>query len=195
MRHSGHTLDMVARSLKWSAVGGCVVAATLLAGCSLMTDGEPLSDGVSTYVEPTSPKPPPPPSTPPAPPPSQVPTATAAPPPRAEQLPTNEQGYVYIETKSGQTRCQLNSQTVGCESDFQNSPVVDGAPANGVSITSDGSVQWILGNLGNIPTVPIDYRTYQAAGWTIAADSAGTRFTNDGTGHGMFIAVEGVETF
>lgn len=195
MRHSGHTVGVVATSLKWTLVGACVLTAAALAGCSSMTDGEAISDGVSTYVEPTAPKPPPPTSTTPPPAPSPVPTATAAPPPRAEQLPPNAQGYVYVETKSGKTRCQLNSQTVGCESDFKNSPEVDGAPANGVSVGSDGSVQWILGNLGNIPTVPLDYRTYQAAGWTIAADESGTRFTNDGTGHGMFIAVEGVETF
>ncbi|CAN5612556.1 hypothetical protein BH10ACT9_BH10ACT9_38780 [soil metagenome] len=186
---------MVATSSKWILASACVLTGAALAGCSAWTDGEPVSDGVSTYVEPTSPKPPPPTSTTPPPAPSPLPTATAAPPPRAEQLPPNEQGYVYVETKSGKTRCQLNQQTVGCESEFENSPVVDGAPANGVSVTSDGSVQWVLGNLGNIPTVPLDYRTYAAAGWTIAADSEGTRFTNDGTGHGMFIAVEGVETF
>lgn len=187
---------MVVNSVKWWWAGACVVAATALAGCSALTDGEPISDGVSTYVEPTGATPPPTKTTTETTtlPPSPVPTATAA-PPRAEQLPANEQGYVYIETKTGKTRCQLNSQTVGCESAFENSPVVDGAPANGVRITSDGSVEWILGNLGNIPTVTIDYRTYQAAGWTIAADSAGTRFTNDSTGHGMFVAVEGVDTF
>jgi hypothetical protein len=189
---------MVANSVKWTLTGACVVFAAALAGCSSMTDGEPLSDGVSTYVEPTIPKTPrpsPPPPTTAAPAPSPPPSATAAPPPQAEQLPTNEQGYVYIETKSGKTRCQLNSQTVGCESQFENSPVVDGAPANGVRLAPDGSVEWILGNLGNIPVVTIDYRTYQAAGWTIAADSEGTRFTNDGTGHGMLVAVEGVDTF
>ena len=32
-------------------------------------------------------------------------------------------------------------------------------------------------------------------GWTIEASEDGTRFTNDGTGHGMFISVEGVEAF
>ncbi|AQA03708.1 hypothetical protein BVC93_16200 [Mycobacterium sp. MS1601] len=185
---------MVAIPKKWALVSACALAASVLAGCSSTTDGEPTSDGAGTYVEPTS-QTPRPSTTTPTTTAAPLPTATAAPPPQVEQLPTNEQGYVYIETKSGQTRCQLNAQTVGCESAFENSPVVDGAPANGVSISSDGSVQWVLGNLGNIPTVTIDYRTYQAAGWTIAADSDGTRFTNDSTGHGMFVAVQGVETF
>ena len=182
--------------------GVAIAAAAVLVSCSNTTDGTAACPGCGANAEPDFPTPRPSVSTPapPAPPPPRAdpgpqPTATAAPGPRAEQLPPNEQGYVYVETKSGKTRCQLNPQTVGCESDFENSPVIDGAHANGVSVTSDGSVQWILGNLGNIPTVPLDYRTYQAAGWTIAADENGTRFTNDGTGHGMFIAVEGVQTF
>jgi hypothetical protein len=32
-------------------------------------------------------------------------------------------------------------------------------------------------------------------GWTIEADEAGTRFTNDRTGHGMVVAVDGVRAF
>jgi hypothetical protein len=43
--------------------------------------------------------------------------------------------------------------------------------------------------------VTLDYQTYEAQGWTIAAEEAGTRFTNDSTGHGMFVRVEGVESF
>ena len=41
----------------------------------------------------------------------------------------------------------------------------------------------------------LDYQTYEAAGWTIAADPSGTRFTNDATGHGMFVATGGVDAF
>ncbi|GAA1673670.1 hypothetical protein MMUR_14530 [Mycolicibacterium murale] len=186
---------MVTIRTTWTLLGAAALTVAALAGCSSTTDGDAVSDGSTSYVEPTSPTTPRPSTTTPTTTAVPLPTATAAPPPQAEQLPANEQGYVYIETRSGQTRCQLNAQTVGCESAFENSPVVDGAPANGVSVTSDGAVQWVLGNLGNIPTVIIDYRTYQAVGWTIAAGSDGTRFTNDGTGHGMFVAVQGVETF
>jgi hypothetical protein len=56
-------------------------------------------------------------------------------------------------------------------------------------------VQWIVGNLGDIPVETIDYRTYSAEGWTIVAAEDGTRFTNDGTRHGMFISVSGVQVF
>ena len=194
------------RSARTRAVlAGVVMAATAaLVSCSNTTDGAAsCDDGCRANAEPAFPTPRPSVSTPAppiaappvSPPPAPGPAPTAAPPPGAEVLPSNGEGYVYVTTKSGKTRCQLNRQTVGCESEFQNSPVVDGAPANGVRVTSDGSVEWILGNLGNIPVVTLDYRTYQAAGWTITADSEGTRFTNDGTGHGMFVAIEGVETF
>ena len=102
---------------------------------------------------------------------------------------------MFIETKSGKTRCQISRAEVGCESEFANAPEQNGMPANGVNITAEGSMRWVVGNLGNIPAVTLDYQTYRALGWTIAADSDGTRFTNDGTGHGMFINTSGVEVF
>ncbi len=48
---------------------------------------------------------------------------------------------------------------------------------------------------GAIPTVTIDYKTYDAQGWTIIATSEGTRFTNGHTGHGMFVSIDKVNTF
>lgn len=192
---------MARRSLS-TLVGGALAAVALLAGCSHLTDGKPTCPGCGTLAEPSFPTARPPASQPPvaappsaAPTPGPVPTATAAPVPGASPLPTNEQGYAYVETKSGLTRCQLSDEEVGCESQFANSPMLDGEHANGVSVTSTGDMRWILGNLGDIPVVTLDYRTYHAAGWTIVADSDGTRFTNDGTGHGMFVSTERVETF
>jgi hypothetical protein len=82
---------------------------------------------------------------------------------------------------------------VGCESACTNPPVVDGLPASGVRLSAGGQVQWTDGNLGDIPVETIDYRTYSAEGWTIVAAEDGTRFTNDGTRHGMFISVSRVE--
>ncbi len=84
---------------------------------------------------------------------------------------------------------------MGCEAPFTNSPLKDGEHANGIHITSAGNVQWVLGNLGAIPTVTIDYKTYDAQGWTIVATKEGTRFSNNGTGHGMFVSVDKVDTF
>jgi len=184
--------------IKWAAAGAIAVAAAGLVGCSSVTGGQPVCPGCGTVAEPSFPTPAPSRSSTPPSPTSALPgpPGTAAPGPGAAQvLPTNERGYAYIETKSGKTRCQLNSEAVGCESQFENSPEVDGERANGVQVTASGAVKWVVGNLGNIPTVPIDYATYSAAGWTIVADESGTRFTNDGTGHGMFVSTEGVQSF
>ncbi|BBX19049.1 hypothetical protein MDUV_39090 [Mycolicibacterium duvalii] len=106
-----------------------------------------------------------------------------------------QNGYVFIETKSGKTRCQLNEQEVGCESTFADAPEIEGLPANGVRYTANGQLAWVLGNIGDIPAVTLDYRTYSAVGWTIDARADGTTFTNDRTGRGIMISVEGVETF
>lgn len=169
-----------------------VLTAVGVAGCSRTTEGSPVGTG-PTGEEPTFPTPRPTRTTPPTttPPPD---TGTATPSPRGEVL-RPQNGYVFIETKSGQTRCQLSADEVGCEAPFHDPPEVDGVPANGVNITADGAVRWVVGNLGAIPAVTLDYRTYSALGWTIEATRDGTRFTNDRTGHGMFVAVEGVETF
>jgi hypothetical protein len=114
--------------------------------------------------------------------------------PGAEVLPP-ENGYVFIETKSGKTRCQLSTAEVGCEAQFTNSPVLDGSHANGVRLTANGELSWLVGNLGDIPVVTLNYRTYKAVGWTIDAGEDGTRFTNDGTGHGMTVSIGGVQAF
>jgi hypothetical protein len=148
------------------AVGGIVTA------CNSSTPGTPV----------TSPRSPTEPSSP---------TVAA---PGAEVLPP-ENGYVFIETKSGKTRCQLNEEEVGCEAQFTNSPVLDGSHANGVRLTANGEITWLVGNLGDIPVVTLDYRTYSAVGWTINAGEDGTRFTNDRTGHGMTVSVDGVQAF
>jgi hypothetical protein len=102
---------------------------------------------------------------------------------------------VFIETKSGQTRCQVSEDEVGCEAQFANAPTVDGSPANGVRLTANGDEKWILGNLGDIPVVTLDYRVYTALGWTIDAEEGGTKFVNDATGRGMFVSIEHVDVF
>jgi hypothetical protein len=191
------------RALRGLAGGSPLLAAVLtggmlLAGCSSMIDGKPVATPGTGPTEPTFPSrsqttttPPPTTST------SAPPTTPASPtaPAGAIPLKPDQNGYVFIETKSGVTRCQISKDSVGCEAPFTNSPLQDGEHANGVSVTAGGSVQWVLGNLGAIPTVPIDYKTYDAQGWTIIATSDGTRFTNNRTGHGMFVSVDKVNTF
>ena len=197
----------LSQKARWGLAGGSLLLAALLAspvlisGCSSIIEGRPVATPGTGPTEPSFPTPrsspaPSPPSTTTSPIPAP-PTTPASPttPAGAIPLPPDQNGYVFIETKSGVTRCQINKDSVGCEAPFTNSPLQDGEHANGVSITAGGSVQWVLGNLGAIPTVTIDYKTYGAQGWTINATAAGTRFSNDHTGHGMFVSIDKVNTF
>lgn len=186
---------MRALKVKLGLSGGVllVAGAALVSACSTAVDGNPVAAPGAGPTEPAFPT-----ARPiPAPQPTQPNPAPSVPrtPAGAIPLPPTDGGYVFIETKSGKTRCQIASGSVGCEAPFTNSPMTEGEHANGVNINADGAVQWVLGNLGAIPTVTIDYRTYEAQGWTIAADVDGTRFTNDRTGHGMFVSIDKVDTF
>jgi hypothetical protein len=165
-----------------------LAAVASAAGCSSTVDGAATCPGCGTGTEPDFPT-----TRPSAP--SPMPTPVPVPPSGSEALVPNEAGYVYIETKSGKTRCQISADTVGCESDFTDPPTVDGEQATGVEVSASGSNRWVVGNLGAMPTTTIDYASYDAVGWTIDADSNGTRFTNADTGHGMFISTEAVEFF
>ena len=122
-----------------------VVAGAAAAGCSNTINGAATCPGCGSGVEPSFPT-----SRPSVTTTTPTPTATVVPSPGGDTLPSSG-GYVYIETKSGQTRCQISADSVGCESNFTNSPVVDGQPANGVEVTADGSLRWITGNLGRHP--------------------------------------------
>jgi hypothetical protein len=167
----------------------CILATSgLIAGCQTDISGTPVRSPDS-HSEPSFPTSRP--TRPTAAPPTSAPTAI---PPGGEVL-QPENGYVFIETKSGLTRCQINEDEVGCEAQFTDSPVIDGMHANGVRLTAGGEVSWLVGNLGDIPAVTLDYRTYSAVGWAIDAREDGTRFTNRRTGHGMVVAVEGVQAF
>ncbi|GFG52908.1 hypothetical protein MAGR_43490 [Mycolicibacterium agri] len=174
----------------------CVLAASaLLVGCQSSIEGRPTASPQEP-TEPSFPTSRPTPGRPTAAPPStSKPPSGSVSPPGAEVLPPAESGYVFIETKSGLTRCQISAQSVGCEAPFTNTPMQDGIRANGVEVTADGEMSFIVGNLGDIPAVTLDYRTYEAVGWTIDATEAGTRFTNQRTGHGMFVSIEKVESF
>ncbi|OBK50925.1 hypothetical protein [Mycobacterium kubicae] len=183
-------------------VAALLAATALVAGCSTTITGRPVAAPGAGPTEPSFPTPRPgtiPPTTPTTPPstpaPSSAPPTTPTAPAGAIPLKPDESGWVFIETKSGLTRCQINKDSVGCEAPFTHSPMQDGEHANGVHITSAGNVQWILGNLGAIPTVTIDYKTYDAQGWIIVATKDGTRFQNNATGHGMFVSVDKVSTF
>src|ERR1700748_2659072 len=125
-------------------LAGLLLSAALVSGCSSLIHGKAVSSSGAGPTEPSFPKakpsiPPPAPSRP-APP-------SANPPAGAVPFAPDHNGYVFIETKSGQTRCQIAADSVGCEAQFTDSPMQDGERANGVHITASGDVQWVLGNL------------------------------------------------
>jgi len=161
-----------------------LAAAAMAAGCGTTVDGVAVCPGCGNGTEPEFPNTRP-----------TMPTPVPGPSSGDGTLSPNSAGYVYIETKSGKTRCQISADTVGCESDFTDPPTVDGEQATGVEVSATGSNRWVVGNLGAMPTTTIDYASYEAVGWTIEADGSGTRFTNNDTGHGMFISTESVEFF
>jgi hypothetical protein len=176
-------------------IAACALAAgALVVGCQYTVEGTPKAS-TGSPTEPNFPTPRPSRSSTPPPTSSTRPSATPTVAPVPGDVLAPQNGYVFIETKSGKTRCQINTTEVDCESAFTNAPEVNGFPANGIRLTADGNIEWISGNLGDIPVETLDYRTYSAQGWTIVAGEDGTRFTNDGTGHGMFLSTSGVDVF
>jgi len=111
--------------------------------------------------------------------------------------------YQYVSTVSGAVRCVLSSDHVSCERSgggFPGAPASEsgGGTMNIARVESDGSFGWGLANMGsgqdNMVTLQYD-QPYQFKGWSVAPTSDGTRFTNDATGHGMFVNIDVVDPF
>jgi hypothetical protein len=124
--------------------------------------------------------------------PGVVPMATAA----ADQS---------VRTESGQVRCGVTANDQG----HGGGPLVDcqmragyfpKAPPdmNIVAAGATGALNWYDGNIAWSPEavaqdIVLNYgQTYDINGWTILSTFNGTRFTNDGTGHGMFVSIQNV---
>jgi hypothetical protein len=135
-------------------------------------------------------------------PPSVTNTQAPAPPPKLSQppapvaLPTRG-GSVHVKTRSGKTICQVTAGDVECNVEFtRQTPILNGLPASGVSVTARGSWQWLVGDPGDPDYETLGYGTvYRALGWTITPTSEGTTFMNDATGHGMTVSVDDFSTF
>ncbi|NMD55625.1 MULTISPECIES: hypothetical protein [Tsukamurella] len=181
-----------------AVVVGC---STLLAGCSATVSGNGagvtvIKGGVGPGIATPAPVPtggtttPAGPSTTPSAPPSSA-AATAI------VLPDNGNGFTFIQTRSGRTRCQVSETSAGCQLVFdQPRPRTEsGDEANGVNVTSGGDLSYVLGNLGAIDPETLDYKTYTARGWFIVANEYGTAFTHRTTGHGMVVSSRGAEAF
>jgi hypothetical protein len=134
-----------------------------------------------------------------------VPCATAGPLPG-----------VYVRTESGRMHCLVASNQVICEphcpmgpndtacqpggqwDGFPQAPLDNmGNHMNGAIVNAAGAFHWSEGDLGagNPDSILYYGQTYHMQGWTVQAGGDGTRFTNDSTGHGMFVSIENVYSF
>ena len=109
----------------------------------------------------------------------------------------------FVTTESGKVRCIIEPDNVGCQGGFGNAPIEFGYPDNNVWVYADAAeLRW---NQSNMPStgyadsrndLVLTYgQVFHLKGWTVEPDSTGTRFTNDGSGHGMFVSTEEVRAF
>jgi hypothetical protein len=126
---------------------------------------------------------------------------TAAQPAMADNMVDLPGDLVLITTPSGKTVCDVKWELVGCGVSFDvPTPVPEdsyGSTANGAVVYRDGEFRWVSADYGGGRTfMPVSYGvTYRAAGWTFTTTDDGTTFTNDATGHGMFVSTKGVKNF
>jgi hypothetical protein len=120
-----------------------------------------------------------------------------------------------VRTESGRVRCEIYANDTGhgggplvvCQqanaAPFPQAPYSSeyGSQLNLAVVRANGSFWWDIGNLAGsdealASDIVLTYgRTYHFGGWTISPTFEGTRFTNDGTGHGMFVSVDNVYAF
>jgi hypothetical protein len=86
---------------------------------------------------------------------------------------------------------------VACQTTADNWPGrPNGQHFHTASVSADGDFHWVNAHLGALEgRVTLDYQTYSASGWTIAATSDGTTFTNVRTGHSMSVSDQDVQPF
>lgn len=131
--------------------------------------------------------------------------SVAPPPPIAESPPPGVGVTRYVRTQSGQVRCVVSTTSVACErtsaDGFPQAPASasGGGRWNLAGVDDKGAFTWNEGNIGGIDPnddLVLKYAvTRQLSGWSIDPRSEGTRFTNDATGHGMFVSIENVYAF
>jgi hypothetical protein len=120
-----------------------------------------------------------------------------------------------VRTQSGKVRCDIFANDVGhgggpvvvCQqtggAPFPQAPVSPqfGEQMNLAVVRANGAFNWDIGNIAGssqamAQDIVLNYgQTYDILGWAVLPSSDGTRFTNDGTGRGMFVSVENVAAF
>ena len=101
-----------------------------------------------------------------------------------------------VNTQTPRMLCEIGSDDstpgIGPNVVCQGSFVQAGAGDDQAVVTASGQFSYRSANIGvGYPHAPFDTlvpgQTYHIQGWTVVAGGDGVRFTNDGTGHGMFI--------
>lgn len=101
-----------------------------------------------------------------------------------------------VNTQTPRMLCEIGSDDtdpgIGPNVICQGSFVQAGADADQAFVTASGQFSYRGANIGvGYRHAPFDTltpgQTYRIQGWTVTAGGDGIRFTNDGTGHGMFI--------
>ena len=120
-----------------------------------------------------------------------------------------------VRTQSGKVRCEVYTDDtahgggplVVCQTadggPFPQSPVSAEShePMNLAVVRANGAFNWMVGNIGGSreamdQDIVLMYgQTFHVNGWTIEPSFDGTRFTNDATGHGMFVSIDDVNSF
>ena len=118
----------------------------------------------------------------------------------------------YVTTQSGRVRCWVTATgsavsltppdggSVICESGGFDSAPVPGPlyHMNNATVDAAGNFSFLMANLGQVSEnqLTLSYgQTYNIQGWTILSGPDGTRFTNNATGHGMFVSIENTYAF
>ncbi len=112
--------------------------------------------------------------------------------------------YQYVRTVSGAVRCVISADHVGCErtsiDGFPGAPRSQSGPGNFniAGVDADGTFDYGEGNIGGVDSaeMTLDYgRAVEINGWTVVPSFDGTHFTNDASGRGMFVSIDGVRPF
>jgi hypothetical protein len=112
--------------------------------------------------------------------------------------------YQYVRTESGKVRCVISAGHAACErgsaDGFPDAPPSQyGGHWNVAGIDADGNFAWSEGNIGggseNQDVVLTYGNTFRFKGWTILPSFDGTRLTNDVSGHGMYVSIDGVSSY
>lgn len=111
----------------------------------------------------------------------------------AVNLAPDAHGLVYVAT-AAIFRALISSEFIGAEADFTAAPRVDGYQPTGVRVDANGSMTWILGNLGHLPVVKLTAGSYTALDWNITVGvDGGVHAHNITTGKAFIISGERVE--